>query len=186
MALAVSLEGKEEMATAQQLAAAALVAPPAGGGNCHEAVFAWLVAAGSVGQDQVTRLSAWRGGYMNLAGRVLAQRADPRIRTVMDVLRLNAPGLIVGFYYPGAALGIAHSMVTVAGTRLAGRNNLNVGGGLGYGLIRVRDLPWHLDNQNAHVVGPNQYHVHITTVNDFEVRFAGEMAQWAMAHPRGG
>jgi len=173
------------MATPQQLATAALTPPPAGGGNCHEAVFAWLVAAGSVGQDQVNRLNAWRGGYMNLAGRVLAQRTDPRIRTQMDVLRLNAPGIIVGFHYPGAGLPVAHSMVTVGGARLAGRNNLNVGGALGYGVLPLKDLPWHLDNQGAHVVGPNNYQVHILTVDAFEVRFAAEMALWAAAHPRG-
>ena len=122
---------------------------------------------------------------MNLAGRVLAQRTDSRIRTQMDVVRLNAPGLIVGFYYPAGGLGIAHSMVTVGGARVAGRNNLNVGGGLGYGIIRVRDLPWQLDNHNAHTVGGNQYHVHILTIDNFEQRFAQEMAQWAVAHPRG-
>ncbi|MBN1442249.1 MAG: hypothetical protein JXA90_06045 [Planctomycetes bacterium] len=131
------------------------------------------------------RLRDWRGGYMHLADRVLAQRTDPRIRTQMDVLRLNAPGLIVGFHYPGAGLPVAHSMVTVGGASLAGRNNLNVGGAVGYGVIAIRDLPWHLDAQGLHVVGPASYHVHILTLDDFEVRFAAEMAQWAMAHPKG-
>jgi hypothetical protein len=174
------------MATAQDLANATAIPPPAGGGNCHEAVFALLVAAGSVTQAQVDRLSLWRGGYTNLAGRVLAQRNDPRIISQMDVLRLNAPGLIVGFYYPTLLLGIAYSMVTRGGALIAGRNNLNVGGGIAYqNNIRIQNLPWHLDNHGCHVVGPQSYHVHIATVDQFEVRFAQESAAWVLVHPHG-
>jgi len=175
------------MATGQQLANAATVAPAPGGGNCHEAVFAWLVTAESVRQNQIDRLILWRGGYTDLAERVLALQSDPRIRNQMDTLRLNAPGFIVGFHYPHQGFGIAHSMVTLGGARLAGRNNLNVrppegGGGVGYQVIRIQDLSWLLHG-NAQVVGRQHYHVHITTVDEFERRFAQQMADWQRAHP---
>ncbi len=170
------------MATANDLARATLIPPPIGGSNCHEGVFALLVAAKSVQQSQVDRLNMWLGGYTNLAKRVLAQKTDPRIMSAQDVLRLNAPGFIVGFYNP---IGLCHSMVTAGDALIAGRNNIQVGGKLGYERMKLNELKWHLDKSGGHVVGVDNYEVHIATVDQFETRFAQASAEWAKSHPKG-
>lgn len=171
------------MATAADLANAAAAVPtiPTTGGMCHDTVMTWLIQAGFVSRQQWNRLAGDFPTPAALFSLLFARRTDTRV-TQATAAAVLQPGMIVSFYYPVATMGISHSVATMNATTLAGTNNLNIGGPLGYGQMAVAGLPWSPDGST---VGANSYHMFAASVDDFAMRFAAESASWAQRHPTG-